>query len=393
MGSSLLIIFLVVFIDLVGFGIVIPILPYYAQSFGASAWQLGWLMAIYSLMQFVFAPVWGRISDRIGRRPVLLLSIAGTALSMTLLGFASTLRWLFIGRFLAGICGANISTAYAYVTDVTSEKDRAKGMGLVGAAFGLGFIFGPAIGGVLAPYGYGVPMFAGAALALVNWVFAAWKLQEPGLPAEVRASHRSKRFDLSAWKDALSRPETSWSIAVFFLVTFAVTQMEVIFAIYMRALFGYEARQAGVLLALMGVVMVAVQGGMIGRLARRFGESRLVFLGTGICCVALLGFGTTRSLTLAVSTLCVLAFGHGLLHPSLSSLTSRGAAPDRRGAVMGVFQSASSLARVLGPPSAGWFYDRMAPNAPLIGGSIVLALAFLMSGLARARWSASPARS
>ena len=174
--SALLILFLVVFIDLVGFGIVIPILPYYAKEFGASATQLGWLMASYSLMQFFFAPVWGRLSDSIGRKPVLLVSIAGTAASMTFLGFAHSLEWLFIGRIFAGICGANISTAFAFAADVTTPENRSKGMGAVGAAFGLGFIFGPAIGGLLSPYGYSAPMFAGAALAAINLVFALVKL-------------------------------------------------------------------------------------------------------------------------------------------------------------------------------------------------------------------------
>src|SRR3954471_2848954 len=156
--SALLNIFLVVFIDLLGFGIVIPILPYYAKEFGASGWTLGWLMTSYSLMQFLIAPVWGKISDQIGRRPVLLISILGTCLSMTFLGFARSLAWLFVGRIFAGICGANISTAYAYITDITDESNRAKGMGLIGAAFGLGFILGPAIGGVLSRHGYDVPM-------------------------------------------------------------------------------------------------------------------------------------------------------------------------------------------------------------------------------------------
>src|ERR1051326_1519151 len=168
--SALLNIFLVVFIDLVGFGIVIPILPYYAKHFGASAWGLGWLITSFSLMQFLIAPVWGRISDRVGRRPVLLVSILGTCLSMTFLGFARSLVWLFVGRIFAGIAGANISTAYAYITDITDESNRAKGMGLIGAAFGLGFIFGPAVGGLLSTHGYSMPMFAAAGLAAFNLV-------------------------------------------------------------------------------------------------------------------------------------------------------------------------------------------------------------------------------
>jgi DHA1 family tetracycline resistance protein-like MFS transporter len=377
--SALLIIFLVVFLDLVGFGIVIPILPYYAQQYGASAWQLGWLMTSYSLVQFLFAPVWGRISDYVGRRPVLLVSILGTSFSMAILGLAGSLEWLFIGRILAGIAGANISTAYAYVADVTTEEDRAKGMGLIGAGFGLGFIFGPAIGGVLSRWGFGVPMFVASLLALANFAFAFFKLQEPVLPPDVRSAHRFKRFDLEGIRLALEDGRTRFAVGTFLLVTFAVTQMEVTFALFMGARYGFDAERAGVLLAAMGVVMVAVQGGLISRLVRRFGEVRLVILGAAVCAAALTVFASTNSVELVVVSLLFLAFGHGMLHPSLSSLASLGAPVDQRGAAMGVFQSAGSLARVLGPPCAGWLYDRMSWRSPFYSGSILLALASLIA--------------
>src|SRR6185295_307339 len=264
--SALLNIFGVVFIDLVGFGIVIPILPYYAKQFGASGWALGWLMTSYSLMQFLIAPVWGGFSDRIGRRPVLLVSILGTCLSMTFLGFAQSLEWLFIGRIFAGISGANISTAYAYITDITDESNRAKGMGMIGAAFGLGFIFGPFVGGVLSPHGYSVPMFAGAGLAAFNLVFAFFTLGEPPLTREARAANRSRRFDRDALRTAFADSRARLAISEFFLFTLAWTQIEVVFALYMNARYGYDARQAGVLLGAMGFVMVIIQGGFIRRL-------------------------------------------------------------------------------------------------------------------------------
>jgi DHA1 family tetracycline resistance protein-like MFS transporter len=380
--SGLGIIFGVVFIDLVGFGIVIPILPYYAREFGASAWALGWLMTSYSLTQFVFAPVWGRVSDRIGRRPVLLISILGTVLSMTFLGLARSLEWLFIGRLFAGICGANISTAYAYVADVTEPKDRAKGMGMIGAAFGLGFIFGPVIGGVLAHFwGYSVPMFAGAALAAVNWFFAWARLGEPNLPPEVRSSHRSKRFDLGAIRTVLSRPGTGLAIGLFFLLTFAVTQLEVTFALYMKERHGSDALRASELLGLMGVIMALVQGRFIGPLVRRFGESRLVVWGSALCAFALVAFAGAPALLPATLALSLLALGHGALHPSLSSLASQGAGLHDRGATMGVFQSAGSLARVVGPPVAGLLYDQIRITAPFHAGALVLLLCCLIAAL------------
>jgi DHA1 family tetracycline resistance protein-like MFS transporter len=377
--SSLLIIFLVVFIDLVGFGIVIPILPYYAKTYGASGWSLGWLMTSYSLMQFIFAPLWGKISDHVGRRPVLLISILGTSLSMTILGLSNSLEWLFIGRIFAGVCGANISTAYAYVTDVTSDEDRAKGMGLVGAGFGLGFIFGRAFGGLLSRYGYALPRCAGAALAAINLAFAFFKLEEPRLSAEARSSNRYKRFDLSAIRGALEDSRTRFAVGIFLLLTFAVTQMEVTFALFMSNRYGLGAEAAGVLLAIMGVVMVVVQGGLIGRLVRRFGELKLVIAGTAIAAVALVCFASTGSLTVVVLSLVLLAFGHGMLHPSLSSLASMGANARRRGMTMGVFQSAGSLARVLGPPCAGWLFDRMSWRSPFYAGAVILGLCFILS--------------
>jgi MFS family permease len=377
---SLLTVFLVVFIDLVGFGIVIPILPYYATQFGASASELGWLMAIYSFMQFLISPLWGRLSDRIGRRPVLMVSIFGTALTMLFLGFARSLEWLFIGRLIAGACAANISTAYAYIADVTTEENRAKGMGAVGAAFGLGFIFGPAIGGALAHnHNYALPMFFAAGLSMINLLFAFFKLEEPHLTAEERSKNRTKRFDMANIRLALGDQRTRLAIGVFFLVTFAVTQMESIFAIYMAALFHFDARQAGMLLALVGIIMVIMQGGLVGRLAKRFGELKLIHVGLIVCCLGLAGFAFSPTISTVIVSLSILGIGHGALHPSLSSLASLGASKDRRGATMGVFQSAGSLARVLGPPCAGFAYDHFAPNAPFLVGCMILLCAFAIS--------------
>jgi DHA1 family tetracycline resistance protein-like MFS transporter len=283
------------------------------------------------------------------------------------------LEWLFIGRILAGFFGANISTAYAYVADVTTDQDRAKGMGMIGAAFGLGFIFGPAIGGVLSRYGYSVPMFVGAAMALGNCIFAFAKLGEPNLSPELRSKNRSKRFDLNTIRLALEDGRSRFAIGAFFLLTFAVTQMEVTFAIYLGAKFGYNAEQAGILLAVMGIVMVLVQGMLIGKLVKCFGETRLVLMGTALCSVALAIFAATNSLGVIIAALIFLAFGHGSVHPSLSSLASKGASPHSRGATMGVFHSASSLARIIGPPVAGFLYDHLGGRSPFYCGAIILA--------------------
>ncbi len=373
-SGSLLTIALVVFIDLLGFGIVIPILPYYAKQFGSSAWTLGLLMASYSFFQFLCAPLWGRLSDHIGRKPVLMASIFGGALSLLLMGFAHSITWLFVGRIFAGLCAANISTAYAYVADITDEKDRTKGMGIIGAGFGMGFIFGPAIGGWLSKYGYPTPFFFGAALSALNLILAAWILKEPKMAAIERSANRSKRFDWGATAKVLSNPKRQLGVSLFFLLTFAVTQMEVSFAYYMNRYFGYSAHEAGMLLAVMGIIMILIQGGLIGRLSKKFGENALIMTGFFLCSGALAIFASTHSLQLNIAMLMMLSVGHGILHPSLSSFTSKASSAADHGATMGVFQSAGSLARVVGPPCAGWLFDRVNPSAPFMFGAMVLAL-------------------
>lgn len=374
--SPLLIIFLVVFIDLVGFGIVIPILPYYAKQFGATATQLGWLMAAYSGMQFFFAPVWGRLSDRIGRRPVLLMTIFGVALSMIALGLSNSLWMLFCARLFAGICGANISTATAYIADVTSPENRAKGMGMIGAAFGLGFIFGPAIGGALSIHGYGVPMFFAAGLSALNLIFAFFKLTEPPLTQSAREKNRSKRFDAKAFAQTMGDHRTRLATVSFFLVTLGITQMEVCFAIFVLARFGLGAREAGWLLAFMGTLMVLIQGGLIGRLSRRFGESRLIATGAVAMALGLIIFAFSGKIALVFFALTLLAIGNGITNPSLSSLASKGASAETRGATMGIYQSAGSLARVIGPVTAGLVYDRFGIHVPFLMAAGVMIFAF-----------------
>lgn len=373
--SALLIIFMVVFIDLVGFGIVIPILPYYAKSFGANATTLGLLMMSYSLLQFLFAPVWGRISDRVGRRPVLLISMFTTAGAMVLLGLAKSLVWIFAARILGGAGSANISTAAAYIADVTDEKNRAKGMGLIGAAFGLGFIFGPAIGGLLSRYGYPAPMFAAAAIALANIVFALFKLPEPPISEAERAQNRTRRFDLALFRRVLTNPLSGNAILLFFVITLAFTAMEVTYALFMLERHGFNAQKAGMLLAMVGIIMAGIQGGLIGKLSKRFGEKRLVIFGTLVMSVGLTVAALTHNLFVVIGAMALIAVGNGVNNPSLMSLTSKGAAPGQRGMVMGVYQSAGSLARVLGPPMAGWLFDHMGNSSPFLFAASLILLA------------------
>lgn len=375
MNASLFLLVAVVFIDLLGFGIVIPILPYYAESFGASAFWLGLLMMSYSLMQFLFSPVWGTLSDRYGRKPILVISIFLTAISLAGLASAKTLVFLMIARTLSGIFSANISTAFAYVADLTDEKNRAKGMGLIGAGFGMGFIFGPAIGGLLSRYGYSTPIWLAAGLALLNGFFAIKVLREPA-----RLETRRRRvFDLDHWKKALSLPGARIATPLFFLLTLAVTQLEVTFALYLKDKFALSAWGAGGLLATMGTLMAVMQGGVAGRLAQRVKLHHILISGFALGGVALVGFGLSQTLVGVVVSLVFLAVSHGTLHPTLSTLASLGTVTSQRGLVMGVFQSASSLARVVGPPLAGYLFDQTAHPAPFFCGSALLCMGLVVA--------------
>lgn len=359
----LLTIFLIVFFDLLSFGIVIPILPYYSRTFGASAFELGWLMASYSIAQFLFAPIWGSLSDRMGRRPVLLATILLGASAMVATALAGSFFVLLLARTLAGAFAGNISTATAYIADVTDDQNRAKGMGVIGAGFGLGFIFGPALGGILSTtqHGFALPILVAACLGFVNFLFAFFVLDEP---ERHRERENAKRFRAAG--EALANPRTGYPIGLFFLHTLAFTQLEVAFGFYVLWRFGYEAHGAGWLLAGMGFVSALMQGGLIGRLSKKFGELRLLPFGFLIMGLGMLGAPFAPDTLIFVVCLLAVATGMGISSPCLSSLASKGAPASRRGAVMGIYQSGSALARVIGPPVAGLLYDRAGPGSPLL---------------------------
>ncbi len=361
-------IFLVVFFDLLSFGIVIPILPYYSKTFGANAFALGWLMAAYSIAQFLFSPLWGSLSDRIGRRPVLLITILAGASTMVATALAANFWILLLARLLAGAFAGNIATASAYIADSTSEENRAKGMGVIGAGFGLGFIFGPAIGGLLSTHGYEIPILCAAGLGFCNFLLAYFILEEP-----TRAHPAPHRSRWAGAKDALVNKRTSLPISLFFLHTLAFTQLEVAFGLFVLAKFGFGARGAGGFLAGMGLVSAILQGGLIGRLSKRYGESNLLPIAFLFLMISLCGAAfAPHPLSFAFCLLGV-AIGMGIANPCLSSLASKGAAPTRRGAVMGIYQSGGSLARVVGPPMAGFLFDRLGPGSPLLCSSMLMA--------------------
>ena len=383
------ILFVTVFLDLVGFGIIIPFLAYYVESFGANAATVGLLMSCYSLAQFIFAPIWGRISDRVGRRPILLLGLAGSVAGFTMFGLARTLVILFIGRAVMGIFGATIPTAQAAVADVTAPEHRARGMGLIGAAIGLGFILGPAIGGDLAPKTepflhnpYAFPCLAAAGLALLNLVAAAFFLPE-SLPRELRAQQLERKSRLEHLAHGLSQPRLRALITIFFLFMLGFTMMEATLTLFIEKRIGSAdhaqlVRRVGYLFGFIGVVMVAMQGFLVGKLTPIFGEARILLAGLVIAAIALAALPASGSWGAVYLCSLGLAAGWGLSQPAVASLISRAAAADMQGGALGVSQSAASLARVIGPFVAGVIFQNVAAGSPYVtGAALALASAVL----------------
>ena len=356
--SPLVVIFTTVFIDLVGFGIVIPVLPFYAEGsrFGATPRTVGLLFASYSVMQLIFSPILGRLSDKHGRRPVLLVSIIGTGIGFLILGFATTLWMLFVGRVLDGITGGNISTAQAYIADITTKEDRAKGMGLIGAAFGLGFVFGPAIGGILSHWGIAVPFLFAAGLCFANALLLYFTLPEtvtPDHPARVSAAGGR---GLAQLVQSLKDPRLGFVLVIYFLFIVAFSIMTTAFSLYTMFRFGYDATHTGYLFAYVGILAVIVQGGLIGRLVKRFGELSLVIVGALLFAGSLFAVPFVGPEAGGLAALLVggglFSIGNSLSSPSLTSLASKSVGPSEQGSVLGVTQSVASLARAVGPALA-----------------------------------------
>ena len=346
------VLFSIIVVDLIAFGIVVPILPFWAERYGANGLLLGLLLTSHAAMQFVFAPTWGRLSDRFGRRPIMLVTIAGTALALLGLGFSQSLLGIFIARIFSGIFGANISVATAYLTDVTDEEDRTRWMGMIGASFAVGFTLGPPIGGLLSPLGYGVPMFFAAGLSFLNLVWAAIQLPEP-----VRRQSGPAPVDLTNRLDVLRDPAIRRICLVYFIFSVAVTQLETTFAFFMSHRFDYDVFGVAMVMFVMAIVMGGIQGGAMKRLSARFAERRLVIAGLACMAFAFAVLPLAGSVALLMVPLMLAATGRGICQPPLMGLASMSATPDSRGMVMGVFQSSASAARVVGPVLAGALYD------------------------------------
>ncbi len=373
-------VFLTVFIDLLGFGIVIPLLPLYAEDLHPTPLQFGLLMSSYSAMQFLFAPILGRISDRVGRRPVLLVSLLGTVAGYILFAFAGTLPLLFASRIIDGITGGNIGTAQAVIADVTTGSERARGMGMIGMAFGLGFIFGPAIGGFSVHFGRSAPGLVAAALSFAAFLFAWFRL-----PETRPAGTPERRFEILSVASVLRtarRPGIGALLVVALLAAVAFANFESTFSQYLKARFDFGPSSVAWVFVVIGVTSALVQGGLIRRIVPRFGEARIIV--AGLLCLAagfaLLAFGSGYAALFPAIVL--MALGTGLSNPALMSFVSRRTSPTEQGEVLGSLQSMSALGRIVGPFWGETVFLRVGHTGPHITG-IVLESAALLLGAAR----------
>jgi MFS family permease len=382
-------IFLTVFLDLLGFGLVIPFLAEEARdNFHTTAFVGTLLGAIYSLMQFLFVPVWGRLSDRVGRRPVLVWSVFASALSMLGLGlaiaFGQSVAWLFAARVFSGIATANLGTASAYIADITKPADRARGMGMIGMAFGLGFILGPGVGGVLAKieingHTGSVACFAAAGLSLVNFVWVFLGLPE-SLPKEIRRTKAKRRLspiDPDAFRRVFADPRLARAVLVNFLIVLSFTNLDQTFRYFTKDLFGMDQIGTGVLLALVGVVAAGIQGGAIRPLAKRFAEPPLILTGVVLQALAFAGLALSPSFgkPLLFAASALLAMGNGVTQPTVSAFVSKRAEAHEQGAVLGAHQSLAALARVIGPAFGGFVYGAIGERSPYVAAAIGMVIA------------------
>jgi multidrug resistance protein len=353
---ALLTVALTTLLDLIGFGMILPLLPFYAQTFHASPLQIGILFSSYSLAQLVFAPLLGRVSDRVGRRPMLLVSIAGNAAAYLLFAAAGSFAVLLLARTLSGIAASNYGIAQAYVADVTPPAGRSRAMGMIGAAFGLGFIIGPALGGLFAHFGERTVPLAAAAFSAANFVIALLWLHE-SLSPEVRGRARGQQWlSLDSLRDLGGNVPLLSLMLLFFLVMFCFSMMEATLALYCQSRFGFGTAKTSGLFVYVGVLLVIVQGGLLGRLVRRFGERRLILSGIAMMAVGLALLPSAPLLWVVFLSLALLAVGNGMHNPSTLGLLSQLAGEGSQGETIGLSRSFGALARALGPTAGTWIF-------------------------------------
>lgn len=370
-------IILIVFIDLLGFSLIIPLLPYYAQTFNASDTTIGLLLTSYAAAQLIGAPILGRASDRFGRRPILLISIFGTFLGFLLFGFADSLTMLFASRILQGITGGNLSVAQAYITDVTDAKSRNRGLGMIGAAFGLGFIIGPALGGILSNISYSVPAFTASGLSFINLLLILFWLPE-SLTIEKRAQRTQRRpaFSFSALLQAVKHPLTGPLLITRFLYSLAFVILQSIFSLFALRHFNMSVVATGLVLTYVGVVSVVTQAWLVGKLSQRFKDTILIESGLLLLAVGLLIWAFAPNVPVLVFSVTPIAFAGGLLNTIVPSALTKMVAPQEVGGLLGLATSIESSTRVISPLLGGFLLEKISYWAPGTLGALLLFIAF-----------------
>lgn len=378
--SALSLIFLTVFIDLLGFGILIPILPSFAKKeLGVDETAIGIAIAIYSFVQFLFNPFFGKLSDKHGRKSVIVVSLFLNAIGYILFAYTHSYIMLLVSRVIAGIGGSSIGVAQAYIADVTTKENRSKGMGLIGAAFGLGFVFGPLIGGFLSEYGYMVTGFAAAGFSLLAFLLTLIYLPESNLNREASVQKKRTLFDIEGTKKILSRPELSILVLLFFILTFSFANIYGTFALLGIQVYGFTDLQNGYMFGIVGLTSAIVQGGLIGYVNKIMSKKYIIIIGAFLIMItlALIPYGQTF-LGLAIISI-VLSYGTGTLQPTILSLISEVTSDAEQGITLGINQSFSAFARVLGPLWGGFAFEFLGYPFPFLTGAVFTFLIFLIS--------------
>lgn len=382
--SPLAVIFFTVFLYLVGFGVVIPIMPLLAKEYGATAIEVGLLMSVYSLMQFIFAPFWGRFSDRVGRRPVLLFCLLGEVFSYILFAYAQTYWLLFLARLLAGFFGASISTASAYISDVTTPEKRSQGMALIGAAFGLGFMVGPAIGGGLSAWlGVKAALLFVSLLYLLTLIFAFFFLQESrdlsassGLQEQKKSAMPHKRI-IELWEQ-IKTPVRGALISVYFSSSFAMSMMEATLVLLMADRFGWQLKEVSFGFAYVGLISILSQGFLVRRLIPVIGEKRMMMTGVSLMAFSFIIVGYAPSIWWMAFCMTTLALGNSFTNPSVLGSISLVTSKDEQGFVLGTTQGSAALGRIIGPALGGLMYQNVSLASPFVGSFLIMMVAVLI---------------
>jgi len=377
--KQLILIFAFVFLDLLGFSLILPLLPFYASSFGATLTLVGLLGTVNALGQLIAAPTIGRLSDRYGRRPLLILALSGTIIGFLLLGFAQSLWMIFLSRIVDGLLGGDTALARAYITDITEPKDRAKNLGLIGAAFGLGFIIGPVMGGFLGQFGLNVPALVAAGLSIINLVGILIWLPESLPPSErqKRKSNPHTAFNFSNLKDELQRPCVGPLLIIQLFYSFAFTMFQSNFALYAKEVLGLDVQSTGLVLTYVGILSVIVQGFAIGKLTQAFKERKLIMVSILILAATLLVWGFTQDLWLLLVILAPIALGAGLLNTLITSQITKAVYQEDVGGTLGLSNSLQTLAQIITPGLGGVILSSLGTWALGVSASVFMTFAFI----------------